>query len=131
MEEVDPLKGLQCLVWVCYALQSNCQGEFCVLTLTLSTYAKSIQRNRLFFPKAVSLLLSSCLKSNWNNTAFWIYVGIIQYINFVLILCSKVNLILLGCIQGILFDLLYVASLLLLMISIIFLCFLHLASLSL
>lgn len=116
MAAIDLLRGLLCLVWVCYALQSDCQEECCVLSLNLSMHAKSIQTYKLFVPKAVSLLLPSWLKSNWNNTAFWNYVGIIRYINFVLIICSKVNLILLGCIQGMLSDLLYVSSLFLLII---------------
>lgn len=116
MEEIDLLRGLLCLIWVCYALQNNCQDECCVLSLNLSRHAKSIQRYKLFVPKAVSLPFS-WLKSNWNNTAFFFtYVRIIRYINFVLILCSKVNLILLGCIQGTLFDLIYVALLFLLII---------------
>lgn len=116
MEEIDLLRGLLCLIWVFSALQNNYQDECCVLSLKLSMRAKSIQRYELLVPKAVSLLLPSWLKSNWNNTAFWTYVVIIRHINFVLILCSKVNVILLEYIQGMLFDLLYVASLLLLII---------------
>lgn len=109
-----PLKGssMSHLGLLCIAKQLS-RWMLCAF-LILSMCAKSIQRYKLFVPKAVSLLLPSWLKSNWNNTAFWIYVGILRYINFVLILCSKVNFILLGCIQGVLFDLLYVASWLLL-----------------